>query len=669
MAIAALSPTRRSDRRGGVARHGWLRPALLGLLLAAMTIVPRLYQLDSLPGTLFYDEAQNGVDAARVAAGARPIFFEANNGREPLYIYLQAIAVALLGPTPLALRLVSAVAGCLTVGAVYVLGRELLDRRVGYCAALWLATTYWHLALSRLGFRTVLLPLVSALAIALIARWLRNGRLWWALVAGGTSGLVLYTYISARMFPIVAILFVLFGGPVALGRPPGVGGLASRRWLGGAAGFALAAGLVVAPLGLYFARHPDLLVERGQQVILGGDLDPRVWRLHLRPRDLIENTAVTLGAIGFDGDPTLRHNLPHRPILSLAGLALVVLGLWSALRVRQLRRPGLLCLAWLLVMAVPGAVSTDAPHFLRLTGILPPLVVLVGLGTARLLSSVPHRRLALALVVAAIGLSFGQTIYDYFVVFRADPERPAWFDANVALAVERTNLARQDGSSVAVVSRAPHPDFDFLLRPERRPNLPAATVPEAVARVRAQGAAASVECFGCRWRLAGDLLYVTVLVISHPADPPGFVRLDRPIDGLGLTLVGFDVAPTDLDPRAERLTLWLRWRVTAPIGTNYAAAAWLRDPATQISAVVDDRSTADLWPSTMWQPGDEIATPLELPDALRHSAGPIEVSVELRAVQGVQLGRLPYEYGRQSFGARRLAPFTITLPPVGTRER
>ena len=48
-----------------------------------------------------------------------PLYFAANNGREPLFIYLQTLAVAILGASPYALRLVSALIGILTVPAVY----------------------------------------------------------------------------------------------------------------------------------------------------------------------------------------------------------------------------------------------------------------------------------------------------------------------------------------------------------------------------------------------------------------------------------------------------------------------------------------------------------------------------------------------------------------------
>ena len=45
---------------------------------------------------------------ARRFKHAFPIFFEGNYGREPLHVYLMASPIALLGATPVAIRIVPA---------------------------------------------------------------------------------------------------------------------------------------------------------------------------------------------------------------------------------------------------------------------------------------------------------------------------------------------------------------------------------------------------------------------------------------------------------------------------------------------------------------------------------------------------------------------------------
>ena len=74
---------------------GW---ALL-LLALATAVFLRFTNLGSWPPGLYRDEAFNGLDALRLLDGKLTVFFTANNGREPLYIYLTTLAVGLFGRT------------------------------------------------------------------------------------------------------------------------------------------------------------------------------------------------------------------------------------------------------------------------------------------------------------------------------------------------------------------------------------------------------------------------------------------------------------------------------------------------------------------------------------------------------------------------------------------
>ncbi|MBC7256327.1 MAG: glycosyltransferase family 39 protein, partial [Chloroflexi bacterium] len=162
-----------------------VRGQILGLIgITALAAGLRLAWIGSLPPGLYHDEAFNGLDALRVLAGERPIFFEANNGREPLFIYLTALSVGLLGRTPGALRIVSAIIGTLTVPAAYGMARSLWERhRLALLTAALAALNVWALNLSRIAFRAVLLPFLSAGMLAFLGQGLK--RKPWAMVAAG----------------------------------------------------------------------------------------------------------------------------------------------------------------------------------------------------------------------------------------------------------------------------------------------------------------------------------------------------------------------------------------------------------------------------------------------------------------------------------------------------
>jgi len=359
--------------------------------------------LGTVPPGLYHDEAFNGLDALRVLSGDRPVFFEANNGREPLFIYLVATSIAWLGRTPGAIRLVSAVLGAFTLLATYAMAAGWFDRRLGLLTAAVTAITVWPLNLSRIGFRAVAMPLLVALVLWGLGRARRTRHWLPAAASGGLYGLLFYSYLAARFTPVALLLF---GAYLVITRQwPW-----TRRQL---VAFLLVAFVVVLPLVNYMVQHAEVFLARSYQVsvfnptINGGDL----------PGTLARHVGRTLLAFTTRGDFIPRHNVPLRPVFDpplavafLAGLVIAVL---------RFREPAFgLTLIWVAVMLLPTVLAEDAPHFLRGVGVLPVLFVLPALGLDAGWRWLCHRTTAL---VAGVGLvlilsaSLGWTVRDYFL--------------------------------------------------------------------------------------------------------------------------------------------------------------------------------------------------------------------------------------------------------------
>ena len=370
---------------------GW---ALL-LLALGTAVLLRVVNLGSWPPGLYRDEAFNGLDALRVLDGELAVFFTTNNGREPLYIYLTALAVGLFGRTVLAVRLAAAVMGSLTTWLTYRLGRIWFGWRVGILAA-WLWTiTLWPVHLSRVGLRTILLPVALALTFWLGTKAYRKRQPGWWLAAGLAYGLGFYTYLAIRFTPLLLLaigLFLLWRG--------------QHEWLlAGAGWFLLGTAVALLPLTLFYTQNPELLLGRTGQVsilnptINGGDF----WGTLLR------QTGRALGLFFWRGDTILRHNPAGRPLFDwlMAGPFLLGLG-WC---VRHWRKPAAMAvLLWTLVMLGPTILAEDAPHFLRVVGILPAAIFLPALGLNWLwgwlrLPQAARRGLVVALVVGSLWLA------------------------------------------------------------------------------------------------------------------------------------------------------------------------------------------------------------------------------------------------------------------------
>ena len=136
-----------------------LAPAFVAVVLFGAAL--RIVRLHTAPPGLFFDEAANLFDIADVLNGARPLYFPANNGREPFFFYWASLFASFLGNTPYSLRLSGAIIGSLTLPATFLCAREAArcwdrDRRwsdgVAVVAMFVLGITYFHLHYSRFGF-------------------------------------------------------------------------------------------------------------------------------------------------------------------------------------------------------------------------------------------------------------------------------------------------------------------------------------------------------------------------------------------------------------------------------------------------------------------------------------------------------------------------------------
>jgi len=429
---------------------------LLCALLVAAAL--RFWQLGEAPPGLYRDEAYNGLDALGVLNGRQALFFTANNGREPAYIYLTAGAIALFGRTAIAVRLAAAVAGTMTTALTYRLARVWFGPRAGLFAAWLWAVTLWPVHLSRIGLRPILLAPLLALAFWLGTIAYRRQQRWLWLGAGLAYGATFYTYLAARFTPVLLILLLSY---LLLSRPD-----ARRRLWPGLAYFALGALLVLLPLAIYATQQPELLLGRAGQVsilnpaINNGDLWETFW----------QHVGRSLGLFLWKGDTILRHNPAGRPVFDIFMALPFLVGVGWCLR--RLRRPAALALlSWLLIMLGPTILAEDAPHFLRAAGLLPAVTVLPALGLSKIwewpkLSDALRRGIV---IVLALGTLI-TTIVDYAAYVRR-PDTAYLFEAAARELAQKVN---EDEASTQFLDRRfweGWPSIPFLVDRTRPPLL------------------------------------------------------------------------------------------------------------------------------------------------------------------------------------------------------
>ncbi|GAB4147791.1 MAG: hypothetical protein Fur0021_06930 [Candidatus Promineifilaceae bacterium] len=630
------------------------------LLLAALLRLPALPQI---PPGLHYDAAANVTLAGDIGLrGARPVFISSYTGKEVLFFYLAGGVVRLVGESAFSLRLTTALIGLLTIAAAYRVGRELLrDRRVALLAAALLAVSFWHLLFSRLGFRAISQPLLQALTVAALWRGLRlaerkpaHFQTWIAFASAGIFlGLTAYTYLAARLFPVLLGLALL---PVL-----------RRRWrhllLSGGAAL-----LVLLPLLNYFRLHPDAFWVRIQQV---GSSDSLT---------LGQSLLKSLGMFFVRGDPYWRFNLPDRPLFSWVGGALLLAG--AALLARQARGThgwqqgaALLLLLAPLVMLLPTALAVNeiVPSNLRAIGMLPFLYLLPAFSLAALLDHIPIRLPRHSLDVLLFLLLAAGGSLTYHAYFQQWAQRADVFyenDADLAAAAAYLDAAAQPQETLFVAAlHYRHPTVAALSRQyERIKWLPgsAALVFPAHTPARILFPHSSPMPAWAAPLLAdaslevgpsgpdGEPLYT---VYTLTAAPP--LSMAHPLNlnlGNAITLLGYEVEPA---ASGSALPLTLYWQVQSAPPIAFAPFVHLEDAWGYRWSQVEPNA----YPSEQWTAGDWIVQRVDVPLPAGMPAGDYQLRVGLfNQETGERLPQLDAA-GRYAGSAALISPIPIQTGP------
>lgn len=413
------------------------KPPTIILLLAGILILGaffRFYDLAVLPPGLYPDEAVNGTNALEaIHSGNFRVFYPDNNGREGLFINIQALSVWLFGNEPWSLRVVSAIFGVLTILGVYLATKELLknyelgimnkgrnenhnslflipySERIALLSSFFLATSYWHINFSRIGFRAITVPFFASFGIYWLLKGLRTGKISSIMLAGIFIGLGFHTYIAFRFMPFILAVPILFAliqwrhnknnelGIMNKGQNENHNSLFlipnSASCVPCAVILFLFITFVVAlPIGWHFLQNPGDFFGRGGQISVFAAEQPLY--------EFVKSNLITLQMFFWVGDCNPRHNLACQPQLNPIVALFFIIGIIIAIReLRTNKELGIMSyedddiksiipnssfiilFAWFFFMTLPASLTTEGlPHALRAIGMIPPIMILAGIG-------------------------------------------------------------------------------------------------------------------------------------------------------------------------------------------------------------------------------------------------------------------------------------------------
>ncbi|OGF72532.1 hypothetical protein A3E06_03990 [Candidatus Giovannonibacteria bacterium RIFCSPHIGHO2_12_FULL_44_42] len=415
-------------------------------LIIFIAIFLRLYDLKAAPPGLWSDEAMNGVNTIQALEGSDwKVYYPENFGREGLFINIQAIFVKFLGHEPWVLRLPSAIFGILTVLGLYLMTRELFrlsansesssNKRIALFTSFFLATSFWHIIFSRMGFRAIMAPLLLVLAFYFLFRGMRislpdsaflthknpksqalNPKQYpnpndqnrkrfgilnfgnWNLfgisdlgfrisatllfsLGGLLLGLGFHTYIAFRIAPLIA-LYPLWIFYKQYREEKLKDGICAPCLI---VLFIFMALVAASPLLIYYAQNPADFFGRTSSISIFSSPQPL--------GQFSENVLKTAQMFNFFGDFNWRHNYAGSSQLWWPVGILFLIGIWRALRsstpgVKSQKTPGVFprsasnfILLWFSVMMLPVIMSSEGlPHALRAIVLIPPAMIFAALG-------------------------------------------------------------------------------------------------------------------------------------------------------------------------------------------------------------------------------------------------------------------------------------------------
>lgn len=178
-------------------------------IIIAISVFFHFYKYSEVPACVNADEAAFGYNAFSITKTLKdeygaflPSRLQSfNDIKLPLYTYLTAPFVAVLGLNMFSVRLAARLAGIVLVPIVFLFAYELFrDKKVADLAALLTALSPWVYIVSRHAHEASISAPIIAVSIWMLVRYINTDKRKYALISLGAIFLATFSYHSARLF-------------------------------------------------------------------------------------------------------------------------------------------------------------------------------------------------------------------------------------------------------------------------------------------------------------------------------------------------------------------------------------------------------------------------------------------------------------------------------------
>ncbi len=385
---------------------------LLLLFIILIGALVRIVGLSSRPAGFTWDEAAIGYNAYSLLLTGKdeygslaPVIFKSFGDFKPgLYIYFAVLPIKLFGLTEFATRLSSAIFGILLIPLIFVLTRLLFPklRWVPEMSALILGLNPWAIHFSRGAWEANLYLLLTVLASVLTLTYFKKwpshpGRLIFAAIF---FGLALWSYQGAKMFvPIwLIILGIIYRKQFSFAKSFLVLVIILIFSLPVVIDFSQQSGrLRVFSVFSYERKAADVEQIKFEDRGLGGDIYFSLYHLEIvdQLRGVLQRylNHISPRFLFIDGDWTnQRHSIYKQGNFYLPDVIFLLTGIGVLIGLGYRHQSVQFLTAWFLLSPLPAALSRDLVTGVRALQLILPISVIVGLGTAKIATSIRFLR-------------------------------------------------------------------------------------------------------------------------------------------------------------------------------------------------------------------------------------------------------------------------------------
>lgn len=370
----------------------------LGFIIV-LFLFTRLFKINQIPGSLYWDEASIGYNAYSVLHDGKdewgsflPVHFRAfGEFKLPIYIYSVAAVEKVFGPGIFSVRFPSVVYSLLSLVLVYVIAKKIFGGSSGLFSALIFTISPWYFIFSRTGYEVsagLFFFLLGILFFLLI-----NKRSYFFLFMVFSFILSFYSYNSFR---ILIPLFLGIFSIIFLAKKDIKVGKKLLYLIPGAFIF------ILALIPVYRLYILDAGAVRLIDVQASGKIE--IIRNYL--------SHFSFSFLFGSGDTNSRSNIPGFGEIYLVGLPFLLFGTWVTVKERH--KFWWLPFLAILVGAIPAAITKESPHALRSILMFPFLSIVIGVGIAYFVNVFKKNKI---LVVFGVTVLFLVSFENYFSNF------------------------------------------------------------------------------------------------------------------------------------------------------------------------------------------------------------------------------------------------------------